>query len=627
MAVVQPSPPAYRLFSLWAILTVLALLLLFGLATADLARESLWNDETWTAWAVNSPYLADTLTRVRADVHPPLYFLLLDGWTLAAGDTVYTLRLFSSLCGMVALAATYAVGRRLFDAPTGFIGLVVLGTASFFVYYAREARMYSLLLALGTLATWAYLHWLARPTILRAGGYALLLAALLYTHYAGAFLVITHILHLTVSRIVVAPHSHKRSIFHFILPYIVAVILFLPWLPAFMEQMRANPGGPLAFPLKTDWNTVAALLLLLTGGSDLLLVMPYLLGSALLRIRANWQALLLLLCWLLLTPLALLALNAWVAPVYQVRYTIAILPAGALLLAYGLRWSGDIKYPFAKYLKPVLVIALLSIIAVSQLNSYQALWPGKPPWETTIRAVIAARDPLEPTITDLAPYSPSAYYDRMLGLRQGVSLDLSWRIHNAEEIRDLLKLFDNTPSVWVALPVNTVKTWHITAGLDAERGIGYRNSLINMIFYRFDQGKSDDLRYRFGDLLRYEAGPSAADQFVVRAGEQLCLDLTMTTLGAFDGSYSLGLHLLDLSGTRGVAQWDSGLGVLNAGEQLELRPCLEISPNLTADHYHLQLLVYKWASPLERLPVVEDGGGEIVGWGDALSLAAVDIIP
>ncbi len=627
MTVVQSSPPVYRFFSLWAVLTVIALLLSFGLATTDLARESLWNDEAWTAWSVSSPYLADTLARVRADVHPPLYFLLLDGWTLAAGHTVYVLRLFSSLCAMVALAATYAVGRHLFDAPTGFIGLVVLGTASFFVYYAREARMYSLLLALGTLATWAYLRWLARPTILRAGGYILLMAALLYTHYAGALLIISHILHLTVSRIVPAPHSHKRSAFYVVLPYVLAVILFLPWLPAFMEQMRANPGGPLAFPLKTDWNTVAALLLLVTGGSGLLLVVPYLLGSALLRIQANGRALLLLLCWLLLTPLALLALNAWVAPVYQVRYTIAILPAGALLLAYGLRWSGDIKHPFAKYLKPVSLIVLLSMVVLSQLNSYRALWPGKPPWETTIRTVIAARDPLEPTITDLAPYSPSAYYDRMLGLRQGVSLDLSWRIHNAGEIRDLLHLFDNTPSVWVALPVNTAKTWHITAGLDAERGIGYRNSLMNMIFYRFDQGKSDDLRYRFGDLLRYEAGPGAADHFVVRAGEQLCLDLTMTTLGTFDGSYSLGLHLLDLSGTRGVAQWDAGLGVLDAGDKLELRPCLEISPSLTPDHYHLQLLVYKWASPLERLPVVEDGGGEIVGWGDALSMGAVDIVP
>lgn len=614
------SPLSVR-HSLWILLTAAALLLLFALSSADMTRESLWNDEAWTDWAVRSPYLTDTLTRVRADVHPPLYFLLIDGWTLVAGNSVYALRLFSALCGLIGLAATYAVGRRLFDAPTGFIALVVLGTASFFVYYTREARMYSLLLGLAALATLAYLRWSAQPTFFRSLIYAPLLAALLYTHYAGALVILTHIVHLAIT-------VRKVSFLRFVLTYALASLLFLPWLPAFIEQMRANPAGPLAFPLKSDWNAVSALLLLITSGSGLLFLLPFLFGSALLRLRTYWRALVLLVLWLLLTPLALLALNAWVAPVYQVRYVIAILPAAALLLAYGLRWVGDISFrTISPILKMGLAAVCCGVIIFAQLNSYAPLWPGKPPWESTIRTVIAARDPLEPTITDIAPYSPTAYYDRLLGLRQGISLDLSWRVHNAGEIRDLLTLFEREPSVWVALPVNTAKSWHIAAELDAERRIGYRSSLLNMIFYRFDQGQGDNLRYRFGDLLRYDSGPNAAEQFVVRAGEPLCVDLGFTTLGAFDGSYSLGLHLVDLSGGRGVAQWDAGLGVLEAGETLALQPCLNIANDFQPDHYRLQLLIYKWASPLERLPVIEDGAGEIVGWGDSMTLAAVDIIP
>src|SRR5258706_11113318 len=104
-----------------------------------------------------------------------------------------------------------------------------------------------------------------------------------------------------------------------------------------------------------------------------------------------------------------------------------MLPAGALLLAYGLRWVGFPKIFDRMGLQAVLIIVLVLWIAQTQLTIYPELWPEKPPWEPTIRAMVAARNPLDPTITDIAPYSPVAYYDRQLKIRQGVSLDLSWR--------------------------------------------------------------------------------------------------------------------------------------------------------------------------------------------------------
>src|SRR6185295_17447666 len=100
-----------------------------------------------------------------------------------------------------------------------------------------------------------------------------------------------------------------------------------------------------------------------------------------------------------------------------------------------------------------------------------------PPWEPTIRQMVTNRNPLEPVITDIAAYSPAAYYDRHLHIRQGIALDLSWRLHSASEARILTDKFADEPSVWVALPVNTAKTWHIVAELDKTRHIGYRSSL------------------------------------------------------------------------------------------------------------------------------------------------------
>jgi hypothetical protein len=618
--------------SRWIFAAAVLLFAAFFIATYDLTRDSLWNDEGWTAWAVQPPYLADMLARIRADVHPPLYFLLLDGWVRVVGDSVYTLRLLSTFLGLIGLAATYAVGKRLMDRATGFMALVILGTASFFVYYTREARMYTLLLALSALATWIYLLWRSRPTWLRTLAYGLLMAGLMYTHYSGALVIFTHLIHLLLTTLFEKRNRPSiAALWRMPIPYALAFVFYLPWLPIFLNQMRANPNGPLAIPVPTDWATVAGLVLILVGGSWWVYVLPFLLGRAIPRLRQYGSAVLLLVLWLLLTPIILLALNAWVAPVYQVRYAIAMLPAGALLIAYGLRWA---SLPVAllrlihaqnvvRFIQVGLPIVLLAALAQAQLTIYPELWPEKPPWDSTIRAMTSDRDPLDPTITDIAAYSPVAYYDRLLRIRQGVSLDLSWRLHHYDEIMNLVDLFKDAPSVWVALPVNTAKTWHIIAALDEGRQASYRSSLVNMIFYRFDQGEAGDLQFRFGDVLRYESGVSAAERFSLAPGETLCVDLDLRVLATLDDRYSAGLHLVDITGTTVVAQWDEGLGSPTVGDELNLKPCIDIPADVPVGYYHLELVVYQWSN-LERLRLFEDSGNPLP-WGDVLMLAAVDV--
>src|SRR5215213_3715093 len=135
------------------------------------------------------------MQKKETDVHPPLYFLLVGVLGRFEGDSVLALCWPSVLFSMIGLAATYALGKQLFDRRTGIIALVLLGTASFFVYYAREARMYSLLMALAALATLFYVRWRAKPSLWRAIAYSVAMSALLYTHYAGVFVIASHVLH------------------------------------------------------------------------------------------------------------------------------------------------------------------------------------------------------------------------------------------------------------------------------------------------------------------------------------------------------------------------------------------------------------------------------------------------
>lgn len=605
MSAAHPGRP-----SRW-LLTVIGLLILYSLALQGIGRESLWNDEAWTAWAVQPRDPRVTLERVRQDVHPPLYFLALEGWTLVAGNSEAALRLPSAWAVLIGLAATYAVGRQLFDDWTGLIALVVLGTASFTLYYAREARMYALLLALAVLATCLYVRWRANPTRSRALIYALSLTALLYTHYAAALLIASHLLH--------ALFTLRKP--RLVIPYAIAALLFAPWLPVMLAQIRSNPTGPLAIPVPTNLATLAALVLILTSAHPGLTALPALLGAVRVFSRQHASAVLLLLLWFLITPVALLILNALVAPVYQVRYVIAILPAGALLVAAGLR---HLRLPrLSLRLQAALIAILLGWLAYTQVALFREFWPEKSPWQATMQRVAAARQPLDLIITDFAPISPAAYYDQRLHVRSGFALDLSWRLHTLGELRPLLDRFANAPSIWVALPINTAKTWHIAALLDQTRHIAYRDSLVNMIFYRFDLGAGDNLVFHFGSALRVRRSPDAAQQFSVHPGDPLCVEIALETLAPLDGSLSAGLHLVDLTGNRSLAQHDAGLGTADAGQTLDFNPCLTIPADAPRGAYHLELAVYNWAT-LERLPVQE--GDDATGWGDVLMLAAVDVL-
>ena len=614
-----------------AILLAAGLLLIaFLIATVDLRRESLWNDEAWTAWAIRPYYINDMLQRVEADVHPPLYFLLLGGLGRFAGDSVLALRWPSALFSMIGLAATYALGKQLFDHRTGIFALIILGTASFFVYYAREARMYSLLMALAALTTLFYVRWRTKPSVWRAFLYSLGMAALLYTHYAGIFIIASHVLHAIIKQLF--PQTRLRGKwFKLPLPYIIAALLFLPWLPTLLKQMSSNPNGPLAIPVPTDWATVAALILILTGGSWGLTLAPFVLGTAIPRIRQHTSAILLLIIWLLATPISLLALNMWFAPVYQVRYTIGMLPPGVLLLAYGLRHVGlpeslsIAKLP-TRTMATGLTMILVAWLAYVQLTMFQELWPPKPTWETTIRSMIDERKPLDATISDLAAYSPAAYYDRQLGVKRGIGLDLSWRLQPPDEVHKLVTKLDTDESIWVALPVNTAKSWQVAAQLDRDRDIGYRSGLGNMIFYRFNRGSTSDLQFQFGERVRYVGNLPADQQLSTKAGEQLCVNIAMQTLEAIDNSFSVGLHLVDITGNINAAQWDNGFGPHNANEDVKIAPCLNIPASVPAGPYHLELTLYNW-STLERLPILETSGDKPVGWGDVLMMQAINIKP
>ncbi len=162
------------------------LLLAAALRLIALGRESLWLDEVITLWQVQRP-LPEVLRFVAQDIHPPLYYLLLHTWVALrqlppAGGEAWV-RLPAALASLFSVLLIYLAGRRLATPGVGLLAATMLAVFPLDVWYAREARMYSLAAMWGLAAVWAGLRIADTASRRDYALFALASIAGMYTHY------------------------------------------------------------------------------------------------------------------------------------------------------------------------------------------------------------------------------------------------------------------------------------------------------------------------------------------------------------------------------------------------------------------------------------------------------------
>jgi 4-amino-4-deoxy-L-arabinose transferase-like glycosyltransferase len=166
-------------------LTRLVLLLLAALAIRllHIQTQSLWFDEGWSAYAATQPTL---VAAAAADAtNPPLYYVLLHISTRFLGDSVFVLRLFSALVGLLVVALAFRLARDLFGVRAGVYAALLTAFSPLLWWASQEARMYTLLALLVLAAAWAWQRLRQRPD--RVAWLVLWAAelALLYAHNTG----------------------------------------------------------------------------------------------------------------------------------------------------------------------------------------------------------------------------------------------------------------------------------------------------------------------------------------------------------------------------------------------------------------------------------------------------------
>ncbi|MCL6648904.1 MAG: hypothetical protein K6U89_11275 [Chloroflexi bacterium] len=170
---------------------LVAVLVAFALRLINLGERSFWTDEGYSAWLSAQP-IATILTD--DPFHPPLYPLLLKGWTALGPwfDSDAGRRLPSALAGALVVGVGAATVRAL-ALPGAGLAAALLATSALGVWYSQEQRSVALTALLVSVAAAALAGIGARlrcqpahtppPGLLVSYGLAALMAC--YLHYGA----------------------------------------------------------------------------------------------------------------------------------------------------------------------------------------------------------------------------------------------------------------------------------------------------------------------------------------------------------------------------------------------------------------------------------------------------------
>jgi hypothetical protein len=176
-----------------AALAGLALLSL-ALGLHVLEAKSIWWDESLSLYRAQRGVAEILSNRIdfpgaeTIDLHPPLYFLVLRLFVQLLGERDFVLRLPSALAATATVPLLYVMGTRLKNRRAGLIAATLGACSPFYLWYAQEARMYTLVTALGLASVYCLWRAASEHSPRWAVGFSLAAAAAISTQYLYALI-------------------------------------------------------------------------------------------------------------------------------------------------------------------------------------------------------------------------------------------------------------------------------------------------------------------------------------------------------------------------------------------------------------------------------------------------------
>ncbi len=311
------------------------------------SNSAFTSDEVWSVKTSSLNYRSE-LAALKADVHPPLYFLILHSWLRLFGTGERAVRALSGLFYVMSVLAIFAIGREIYGSKTGLLCAGIYLCSPLAILAAQFARMYSLLSFLSIISTWLFLQFSIKPRDSRLL-FALFVAVNIlgtFTHIAFFFLLFAQILVFLFYR-----HGRMKR---FALAIVLSLVPYLVlWAPILLTQITNSAEGA-AWVKKPGWSMLSDLLF--NYGGAFWLVVPLLLylswrSRSKSSLTSNKPGFRNLAVWLLAITLLTPLLLSEFKPIFNSRLAIVGLHLFALSI-------GAFVGRGANYLLPIAVFVL-----------------------------------------------------------------------------------------------------------------------------------------------------------------------------------------------------------------------------------------------------------------------------
>ena len=412
---------------------LLLTLISFALRLACLGRQSLWYDEAFSAAVARAEPPVFWAALLSDGVHPPGYYLLLRESVALFGASEFALRFLSAVAGTLAVPLMWRLGQALGSGRWGLAAGLLLALNPFALWYAQEARMYSLLLCLTIAGGYAFWKLVAQPTPARWLGLALISALSFAVHYFALVSSLAQFVYLVANL-----RQTHRSLRWWVSAQAVAFLTFLPWAVAIATREGRNFGiGWIHAPTLLDLPlTLSNLALALSDPASpwtwvgLALLAGAVIGSAIRFRTASPYSLLptpgsLLFLWLLFPP-AFAWLISLRLPLYVDRFFIICL--APLLLVV----SSTISLSSARLARSTMTV-LVMVSALACLRLWLDPHFVKEDWRAAASYVQAAEEAGDALVMrDFQTGIPFGYYYR--GELKAQAAALNQRITPLDEL-------------------------------------------------------------------------------------------------------------------------------------------------------------------------------------------------
>ncbi len=456
-----------------------AILAYLGLVGARLATWSIWFDEAFTAY-ITRFNVSEIAHYTGNDMHPPLYYWLVKGWTSIFGTDEVGFRSFSMVFGVVTIILGFVLLKKLFNRRTAILGAWLLALSPMLIRFGEEARMYTLVAAIALGATYVLFRAMATNSRKYWVTYGLLLVAGMLTHYFIALVWLSHWVWRWIKLRIDGVRGKKLAKNFFdaswIWTHVLAVGIFAFWLPTAIHQFSVLQAGFWIPTISADTftNYLTNILMYLDHNKVeswlVLLYFAIVVGSIVLLYRMyrnieskkDRQNILLISCLAVVPPLILLLLS--MPPLtssFIDRYLMPSIVALTLLLAVAVMYSKK-KRAKPTWLPLVMTILILvsfgiGIDRVYYYGNYNKITSTSIRTKQLITTIAEKAKPGEPLIaTDPWIFYEAIFYnsnnhpiyflDQTTEYKYG-SLDML-KDHDQFKIKDLDAFIKQHPIVW-----------------------------------------------------------------------------------------------------------------------------------------------------------------------------------